>query len=293
MIDKKVACCLCVKDCEKYLPSIFKNLYNLSYEFTDLKNFHVIIVYDNCTDNSEKLINDFKNSSAFNVYIYNYINNIHPWRTVRIANARNKILDIIFNEIKDIDFHFMIDADDINTHKWNIKLIIDYLNLDTWDCLSFNRKIYYDLWALLFHPYIQHVFGYKNCNFWSVSRLMLLELWCKLDELKDNNELIECQSAFNGFALYRTNKFKNIKYNGTFDDYRLLYSDTEFNLNLKYCKQQFNFYSEKFKKLFGDYNLDTIELNLSNGELCEHLYFHICAKKYNNARIMISKHLFS
>jgi hypothetical protein len=36
----------------------------------------------------------------------------------------------MYNEIKSVDFHFMIDADDVNVEKWNIEVIEKYLQDD-------------------------------------------------------------------------------------------------------------------------------------------------------------------
>ena len=138
-MDIKIACCLCVRNCDKHLPKIFENLDLLSNEFL---HFHVIFVYDNCQDDSPILLEQYKEKSAFNVHIINNDGNDDPNRTVRIANSRNKCLDVIYNDIKDLDYHIMIDADDVNEKKWNIDLIKCYLMEDTWDSLSFNRRHY-------------------------------------------------------------------------------------------------------------------------------------------------------
>ena len=62
MINKKAVCCLAVRDCETFLYKIFENLDLLSSLFT---NFCVIFVYDNCKDNSEKLLFQYKKRSKF------------------------------------------------------------------------------------------------------------------------------------------------------------------------------------------------------------------------------------
>ena len=90
-IKINLAFCLCVRNCEKHLPNIFKNidLFNNKY------NLYTIIVYDNCKDNSENLIKEYQKKTN-NVYI-STIENTSKYRTVRIAKARNECLDILYN----------------------------------------------------------------------------------------------------------------------------------------------------------------------------------------------------
>ena len=272
-MDYKVACCLCVRDCEKYLPLIFKNLDKLSLEF---KQFVVIFAYDNCRDNSEKLLREYKESSNHEVIIRNVENNEHSLRTVRIAKARNTCLKIIYTELKDIDFHMMIDADDVNTKNWNINIIKKYLNDDTWDILTFNRDHYYDIWALSFNFYKHHCWCFINrmINL-QVIDCMQKEIINCLKNLK-KDELFECNSAFCGLGIYRTNKLNNIFYNGFYPDFRLLITDEERAKTIQYL--QF-----KLQK--------NIILYEGNPEICEHQFYNILAIKKNNARVRIAKEI--
>ena len=283
-MDKTIACCLSVKNCEKYLSIIFKNLNSLSERF---KTFYVIFVYDNCNDNSEKLLNEYKNISKFKVFVIHNENNNSKYRTIRIASSRNIYLDIVYNQIQDVDFHIVIDADDINCQVWNIDLIIHYLNIDEWDSLSFNRTYYYDIWALLYDDYKHHCWGFThNINFnpynhykdFKLLKHMEKDIQQKLSYLK-NNELYEVLSAFTGFAIYRTNKFYNIKYDGEYKNFKHLISEEERIETLN-----------KFKSIL---NNDKLTINDNCLEHCEHLYYNVKAIQENNARIRISKDIIS
>ena len=85
--------------------------------------------------------------------------------------------------------------------------------------------------------------------------------------------LFECYSAFNGFGLYRTKKFRNIKYDGTYHSIKTLITDDERRSTLDF-----------FKTIVSD-----IELDESKIEQCEHIYYNMSAIKNNNARIRIAK----
>jgi hypothetical protein len=79
------------------------------------------------------------------------------------------------------------------------------------------------------------------------------------------NELIACYSAFNGFAIYKSDKFLDCKYDGT--------------LNLNYIPKKLLLMNIQ---LFGK-----IKPNAENID-CEHRRFHFEAYLKNNARNRIS-----
>lgn len=236
-MDKSIVCCLVIRNCEKYLNFIFNNLDKLSKYFL---RFNVICVYDNCRDNTEALLYDFKLSSSYNVYIINNQFNTSSFKRVRLANARNKYLYVINNVIKDVDYHFVIDSDDINCFDWDYNLFLKYLKRNDWDCISFNRKS---------QPY-------NNIN---------------------DDELLEWSSrfGFNGFAIYRTEKFLDCYYDGYKKNLSEFISDEGINNEIEIIKNNFN-----------DDGVERINEKI---EICEHIYYHLSAIKKYNARIRISK----
>jgi hypothetical protein len=259
-LDLNVACCLCVRNCAAYLPAIFLNLNRLSKHF---KTFSVIFVYDNCSDNSEELLRKYSWETRFKTYVVTDTNN-SPLRPVRIGSARNTGLDII-NSLN-TDFHFMIDADDINIREWNIDTILSYLSKDTWDSLSFNREDYYDIWALLYDDYKHHCWGFGHHSP-AVVELMKKDITDKLKSL-DTDELFPCYSAFNGFAIYRSAVFKPYLYSGHYQDIKRFINDEERSITLN-----------KIRAVIPD-----IFIQENYPQCCEHIYYHMSSK----ARIRIS-----
>jgi hypothetical protein len=258
-LDLTVACCLCVRNCEQFLPRIFLNLNLLGSRF---KTFSVVFVYDNCTDNSEALLKSYQSRCEFNVHLISQ-NNDHELRAVRIANARNAGL-VFINEMN-TDFHFMIDADDVNQETWNIDMILSYLSQDTWDSLSFNRKDYYDIWALLYEDYKHHCWGFHTHSYAVVDH-MKKDITSKLK----GEGLFPCYSAFNGFAIYRTDVFKPFHYSGYYEDIKQFISDEERDITLRKLKRELN---------------PSIYIQENYPQCCEHIYYHMSSK----ARIRISK----
>jgi hypothetical protein len=268
-MELNIACCLCIRNCANFLPKIFDNLNLLGKEF---KSFHIIFVYDNCNDNSAKLLEEYKINSKFNVHIINNIKNKSIYRTVRIANSRNVYLNIINNEIKNIDYHIVIDADDVNISPWNIDIIKYYLNNNNdWDAISFNRPEYYDIWALLYNNFKHHCWGFKQ-NSVKIHNHMKNDITNELKNMEDD-KLFECYSAFNGFAIYKTDKFKNCVYNGLYKNITKLITDNDRQNTIIFLNKIFS----------------NVTIHKSYTQHCEHIYYHLTAIKMNNAKIRISK----
>lgn len=265
--EKNISLCFCVRDCEEYLPKIFKNIElmkQLNY------NIYCIFVYDNCTDNSPYILDEYRKKNS-NV-IVREIKNQSNLRTVRIAKARNTCLQILYDELDDIEFHIMIDSDDINSDRWNINIINQYLknfDNDNWDCITFNRNNYYDIWALLFDDYKHHCWGFGNKSN-EVVNAMKRSIIHKLNNLKENS--IEVISAFNGFGIYKTKKFKGIKYDGYYSNVKPLITDYERYNTIKVLKEKHG-----------------LDVEIKNTlECCEHIFYHINARR-NGLKIKVSK----
>jgi hypothetical protein len=267
-----IALCFCVRNCEPHLKGVFRNIDKLRERLNKTK-ITCIFVYDNCTDNSGKLLLSYKQNNE-NVHV-EHIENTHSYRTCRIAKARNKCLDILY-DLQDVKYHLMIDSDDKGSSKWNTDLIIKYLqDYDgDWDCMSFNRKNYYDKWALLFDDFKHHCWGFvnqKDC--FRVINVMETEIVKKLKNSQSDS--IEVMSAFNGFAIYKTKRFVGFNYDGLNKNFLKFFSDEE-----RYILE--NVLSTK-------YGIYTKCLTDVGKQCCEHLHYHLSAHKQGR-KIKISKY---
>jgi len=264
--------CGCVLNCEKYLINVFKNIEKIGNIFD---NYKIIIAYDISIDNSLKLLFDIKDKFK-NICDIEIIVNKNPlsnYKTENIANARNSILNYIKNDKDNINYEYfiMMDVDDVSDKKINIDILYKYLIRDDWDSLSFNREDYYDIWALSIKPYVVSCWHWadKQINSLFVVDMMKDYISKKLKEL-NSEDLLECYSAFNGFAIYRKDKFINSYYsNNIFKSLYLIDNDL-IKENIKIINQ-------------------TIKINLL--EDCEHRFFHLNAIKKYGAKIKISPHI--
>ena len=251
-------CCICgtIKNCEPFLNKIFKNIDKIGSLFDDYK---IIIYYDKSSDNTLKILTEYQ---KVNPKLFIYINKepLSEHRTFRIAKGRNMCLNFIRKNQIEFPYFIMMDFDDVNSTEINIEPIKKILNRDDWDSVSFNKPLYYDTWALSINPY------YLSCAHIGVNAGNTMSTYItNLLKNANKDDLIQCASAFGGFAIYRTDKFLNCHYYGGL------------NLSLlpeHLIKQNMALFKEKF--------------NYNKVEDCEHRCFHLMAINKNQARIRIS-----
>jgi glycosyltransferase involved in cell wall biosynthesis len=277
VLPYNVACCFCIRDCGKYLKQVFSNVERLRKRF---RKMYCIFVYDNCSDDSETLLQQYEKLHD-NVILFHNVNNTSPLRTVRIASSRNVNLNILYQLPDVIDYHFAIDADDRNSDPWDIDRIVASIeDRNDWDCLSFNRPDYYDIWALFFDNYKHHCWGFGfMCS--QVIDVMHKDIVAKLEALKPLDQLLDCYSAFCGFAIYRTPVFKGLRYDGLYVNIKEFFTDQDRLDTMAHLKQ-------RLPKEVGD--LLKLDDGVINQEQCDHVYLHLSARRYRNARIRISPH---
>ena len=268
-------CCICgtVKNCGNYLVKVLSNMEKIGNIFDDYK---IIIYYDNSNDNTLDILKQFQETN--NKLLF-YVNK-HPiskFRTHNIAIGRNFCLDFIKKEKDKFPFFIMMDCDDVNCKEVNTDILKKYLYLNSWDGLSFNTAPkYYDIWGLSIYPYC---FSYNhfedNVKYYDIIQEYVDKL---LKTASAENKLVKCISSFNGFSIYRTNKFLNTYYDGRV---RLdIVPKINLLTHIKAAKSQLVF--KKYFKPDGSVNVD------GKYEDCEHRAFHIQARQKNGARIMIS-----
>lgn len=201
----KGKCCICgtVKNCGPYLNNVLKNIEIIGNIFDD---YRIVIAYDYSTDNSLQILNNYKSSNNEKFILHIETEPPSPYRTHNIARARNTCLKIIRENFSDYEYFIMIDCDDVCSNLIRLENLLYYLTINTeWDALSFNKIPYYDTWALSKYPYVFSNMHFKNPAIYQT----FIE---NLIKKTPPRTLIPCLSAFNGFAIYRTDKFINYYY---------------------------------------------------------------------------------
>jgi len=272
---------LCVYNNERGLPSVLSNIVTISQSKL-FDKLTVVAFYDASSDKSYSILESFKNQHSnssggstlietviisnktkdFRMSFGNASRVLDKSRTMRIANARNEILNHMrFAHKRGIHNKYFIMMDS-NEYACVGKINIDTLHValqrsHEWDSISFNREAgYYDYWALSFDPHIYSFYHVQNKG--DALNQMVADFSTKLDASRDSNTLIPVYSAFNGFAIYKTMMFLNCSYSSFIHIH-----------------------------LFPKQLIPAKIVNYFKND-CEHRKFHLEAIKKNGARIMVS-----
>jgi hypothetical protein len=245
---------------------VFENIEKIGSLFDDYK---IIIYYDKSRDNTLQKLKEYQNR---NPRLQLYVNNkpVSPFRTHNIAIARNFCLNFVRNNKDRFPYFIMMDFDDVNCKNLNVEPLRNSLKREDWDALSFNTTPkYYDIWGLSIYPYC---FSYnhfeENVKNYNIIQNYVTTLLSKLPP----NGLLPCISSFNGFSVYRTNKFLNTYYDGRIRKDLI----PPQNMAAHKAITKSNLVYKKYVTVDGRY------------EDCEHRAFHIQARQNSGARIMIS-----
>jgi len=244
----------CVKNCGKYLDKVFNNFRKIINLFD---SYQIIIAYDESKDNS--LSELVRLSQKFDMKIIR-ANGTSLVSCENICNARNAILKYLKG--RDYKYLIMVDMDDVCLTPINIPVLEETLARDDWDAVSFNHSPYYDIWALSIDKYRFSCWNFNDST--TGSKVEEMQKYIE-NKIKNTNksDLIECESAFNGFAIYRPEKFIDCEYSTKIQD------------SIKYMRPE---------DMVGTYTID-------KEEDCEHRPFHLKAVHKNGARIRISPQL--
>jgi hypothetical protein len=275
----KTYICGCVKDCEKHIPAVFENIKKVAERFDD---YHIVMAFDQSKDQTLRALCDVKKTIPLNkMSILINKNPLSHIRTQNIANARNVLLEYIRthsnkSENSNFDYFIMIDMDDVCAGNMDGAVLDKYMDAERtsepfpWDCLTFNRPGYYDAWALSIEPFVFSCWNFpKGYDVVIKMRKFVEEKLNEVAKRDPEKGLLPVMSAFNGFAIYRRDKFIVSRYEWE-NKKNLEIIPMELVKNTAYAAEQ------------------SMYLSRLNDEDCEHRYFHIRATQLNGARICIS-----
>lgn len=189
-------------------------------------------------------------------------------RTSNLVYGRNKLKDVVYtmhHESKrnstEEAFLVILDLDDANQNEFNTTIFANAMKYSNeWDVLTFNRRRYYDIWALRY-PHI-------DVNVWSfgddskpMMALLQRDIARQLDITKrQSKRFLPVYSAFSGIGVYKLRMTAGCSY----------------SQEASFPYEPSTWLSKKGKKIIGP-----------QGE-CEHVPFHACIRAKHEARIVIS-----
>lgn len=195
-----------------YLPAVIGN----SYILASLFKSYSIIIYCNATD-MDSLSGWLKNDSNVHVIEEKPYGPGFEQKPARLAFARNKILSAVRENIenranRDSTFLIMMDMDEMISNVFNTSVLQTSLdNNDQWDSVSYNRKRYYDIWALRYNKFDSNVWGFGSDSSKLVKIIMndISRVLATSDE-----RFVPVYSAFNGLAIYKLLATDDCLYDG-------------------------------------------------------------------------------
>ena len=274
MIDKKVFICGTTRNSEQYVDAVFRTIQQIQTLFLDS---HIIISFDQSSDKTLLKLAQHKRIYGDKMDICLNRNPLSTRRTENIANARNRILEKMRELMAKsgsaaedpVPYFIMLDTDDVSATEPDLDVIRRAIERSTeWDAISFNRPGYYDIWALSIKPYIYSCWGWQDAQ----SAVIITRNYIvkRLNELAPG-QLLECQSAFGGFAIYKTDPFLKCAYDWRMPKQYMLTEDIKKNHKaLGYCDSRSPL----------DQKTDEPD--------CEHRAFHMEAIAKYGARVRIS-----
>jgi hypothetical protein len=194
--------------------TIENEVYQLRNACKNFKSIKFLIVESDSTDTTVSKLTQLESMiDGFKFIALGTLEKAMPRRVDRIAYCRNKIVEAVRSESKftDINFVIMADLDGLNDLLSAEKIKNCWATEQKWDVVTANQlDFYYDIYALR-HKYwspvncqvqqehLEPLFGHEQ----SVN----LAVWAKQVQLKSGNHLIEVDSAFGGFAIYKKEAF--------------------------------------------------------------------------------------
>lgn len=198
------------RNVETYIENIIIHIDKCGEKF---KSYHFIVYENDSTDKTREILLQHKKIN----YTYIFEDNItEPLRTKRLANGRNKILDLAreLNKNNDYEYLLLLDLDDVNrngTFSTTIEKCFDEkINPESWAVQTANQKgNYYDLWALRKKDDMEYdCWKTVNENLDDpnvIEKYVSSKIKSYYNET-DEIELLPVDSAFGGSAIYNLNK---------------------------------------------------------------------------------------
>jgi glycosyltransferase involved in cell wall biosynthesis len=147
-INGRAIICGPMRNGVQYLTGVRRNMETFGSLFDD---YRIIIVESDSDDGTPNHLQAWARENDHMEYMsLGPLRNTMPLRTLRLAHARNTILDIIWEKYGDYDYMVMMDPDDVCFYPiegfhtcWETEVG------DDWAAMTANqRDEYYDIWAL-------------------------------------------------------------------------------------------------------------------------------------------------
>lgn len=153
-MEGKAVFAMLVRDCERYLPAVLRNIERVSGLFSECG---YVFVENDSQDSSRRILDEWcgQRPRAQVIDMAGLSRRYRP-RTIRLAVARNAYLQAIKDQFADFDTMIVMDGDDINEQDADLDAIagaLQYLKASPSCAGVFANQLqeHYDVWAFR-HP---------------------------------------------------------------------------------------------------------------------------------------------
>jgi glycosyltransferase involved in cell wall biosynthesis len=209
---KKLVIAAAISNISPYAQGVFDNIKRYISLF---KDYVIVLVESNSRDNTLDILKHYKNQLKLDCY---KLDSFHPYRTIRIAQARNTYIDIIRSKYSDYDYVLMLDFNDASTDIIKEESILSNFSLDVeWDMVCANQNIrYYDLWALRHEQWMPYdcwrMVSSEKPDFMTPEDAHNFFVKSRLIHIPPTSKPIKVQSAFGGAAFVKMKPFLETKH---------------------------------------------------------------------------------
>ncbi|MBU3635951.1 hypothetical protein ICN35_10825 [Polynucleobacter sp. es-GGE-1] len=193
----------------------------LRRSLSDFNEVFTLIVESDSTDDTISVLEKIKSSEQnFDFVSFGNLSKTYRKRTERIAKARNEVINQVKNNprYKHIDFIAMADMDGMNPLLSANKIKQCWTVTEDWDVVTANQvEAYYDVWTLR-HP------DWSPGDCWAQKDRLQdligepaainLAITAKQSPLHPSLGMIQVDSAFGGFGIYKRSAFLAGQYAG-------------------------------------------------------------------------------
>jgi hypothetical protein len=138
-------------------------------------------------------------------------------RSMRLAEARNRALEIQRSELPQSNYIYVVDLDGVN-RDLDCESIRSCFRYSNWDVMTSNQpKGYYDILALRHHYWNSFDWGevYQELRSYMPDEVARdLAVFSKSIKLPRGGKLVPVESAFGGGAIYTSAAIENFRYSG-------------------------------------------------------------------------------
>jgi hypothetical protein len=218
--ESEILVCGTVRNLEKKIKQEIAHFKKITKIF---KKVNFFLVESDSEDNTCNILKCIKKKeSNFRFLSLGNLEAEIPLRTERLAFCRNIIVDEVIKNYESVDYIFMADLDGVNNLLTEKNIIDCWQASVDWDVICANQlSFYYDIYALR-----QDFWNNNDCvitknkleSIIGINNAHKVAIESKQIKINPDMQPFKVNSAFGGFAIYKSKVFVTGRYNGLYDN---------------------------------------------------------------------------